>query len=102
MHFIVIGRDFRDEKALERRMSVREKHLENADKMVKEGKLIYAGALLNEKGQMAGSVMAVDFESKDALQKEWLDNEVYILGKVWETVEINDAAVAPFVKEKLG
>jgi hypothetical protein len=97
MHFIIIGRDYKYEKALERRMSVREAHLKNAAKMREEGRLVYAAALLNEEGKMAGSVMAVDFASEKELNDLWLNNEVYISGKVWEAVEINKAAAAPFV-----
>ena len=96
MQFIVIGRDGTDENALERRMAAREAHLETARKMYESGNWLYAAAILNDEGKMAGSMIVCDFESREALEREWLDNEAYVKGNVWETVEIKEAAVAPF------
>lgn len=96
MQFIVIGRDGTDENALERRMAAREAHLEIAKKMYESGNWLYAAAILNDDGKMAGSMIVCDFESREALEKQWLDNEAYVKGNVWETVEVKQAAVAPF------
>ena len=96
MQFIVIGRDGTDEQALERRMAAREAHLETAKKMHQTGRWLYAAAILNDEGNMAGSVIVCDFESEAALRSEWLDTEAYVAGNVWETVEVTRAAVAPF------
>ena len=96
MQFIVIGRDGTDENALDRRMAAREAHLATAKEMHDTGRWLYAAAILNDAGKMAGSVIVCDFESEDALRSEWLDNEAYVKGKVWETVEVTQAAVAPF------
>jgi len=96
MQFIVIGRDGTDENALERRMAAREEHLEIAREMYESGNWLYAAAILNDEGKMAGSMIVCDFESREALEREWLDNEAYVKGNVWETVEITQAAVAPF------
>ncbi len=96
MQFIVIGRDGTDENALERRMAAREAHLETARKMYESGNWLYAAAILNDEGKMAGSMIVCDFKSREALEREWLDNEAYVKGNVWETVEIKEAAVAPF------
>jgi hypothetical protein len=96
MQFIVIGRDGTDENALERRMAARETHLETAKKMHESGNWLYAAAILNNEGKMAGSMIVCDFESREALDREWLDNEAYVKGNVWETVEVQQAAVAPF------
>lgn len=96
MQFIVIGRDGTDENALERRMAAREAHLETAKKMHESGNWLYAAAILNDEGKMAGSMIVCDFESREALDREWLDNEAYVKGNVWETVEIQQATVAPF------
>ncbi len=96
MQFIVIGRDGTDENALDRRMAAREAHLETAGKMHETGRWLYAAAILNDDGNMAGSMIVCDFDSRKALEEEWLDNEAYVKGNVWETVEIKQAAVAPF------
>ncbi len=33
---------------------------------------------------MNGSIMFVDYPSEEAINEEWLKNEPYITGKVWE------------------
>ncbi|MDD9301004.1 MAG: hypothetical protein HUK40_01150 [Desulfobacter sp.] len=96
MQFIVIGRDGKDEKALDRRMAARQAHLDTAKKMYESGRWLYAAAILDDEGKMAGSVIVCEFESRQALEKEWLDHEAYVKANVWETVEITRAAVAPF------
>ena len=91
--YLITGTDFTDEQALERRMAVREKHLEGARKLKANNNLIVAGAFLDDTGKMAGSSMVVQFETEDEL-KSWLDNEPYINERVWETVDIKPFRVA--------
>ena len=93
MQFIVTGYDGKDDDALDRRMVARDAHLKIAKEMADNGKWLYAAAIINEKEQMTGSVIICEFDSKESLKKEWLDNEPYILGKVWEKVEIMRAQV---------
>ncbi|HVE11863.1 MAG TPA: YciI family protein [Elusimicrobiota bacterium] len=98
MQFIVTGRDGTDPKALERRMAVREAHLKQADGLKAEGKLLYAAALLDDAGKMAGSVMICEFASRADLDG-WLAVEPYVTGKVWAAVEVRPCKVGPaFVK----
>ena len=73
------------ENMLSRRMEVRPRHLENMAKV--KGKVICAGGLLDEEGGMKGSVLIMEFESKDLLD-EYLNTEPYIVEKVWEKVEV--------------
>ena len=80
MQFIVTGYDGKDEGALDRRMAARDSHLKGAKEMADNGKWLYAAAILNEKEQMAGSVIVCEFDSEESLKKEWLDIEPYILG----------------------
>lgn len=94
MKFVVIGYDGKDEKAMERRLAVRDEHLKGAAKMFEEGKLIFASALLDENENMNGSIMFCDFPSEEAVKKEWLNNEPYVTGKVWEKVIIKRAKIA--------
>ena len=94
MQFVVIAHDGKDEGALERRLSVREEHLEFAGKMFESDKWLFASALLDDKGNMNGSVIVCDFPSEKELRKEWLDKEAYVLGKVWEKITIRKAKVA--------
>lgn len=73
------------ENMLDRRMEVRPRHLENMAKV--KGKVICAGGLLDEEGRMKGSVLIMEFETKDFLD-EYLNTEPYIVEKVWEKVEV--------------
>lgn len=95
MQFIVTGLDGKDEKALDRRLVARADHLAMAQKMADTGNWLYAVAILNNERKMMGSVIVCEFDSKEALQKEWLDKEPYVLGNVWEDIQITEAAVAP-------
>ena len=67
MQFLVIGRDGTDDKAMERRLAVREQHIAMGDKLLAAGNLWYGAAITNEQGQMAGSIYMVDFKNRDAL-----------------------------------
>jgi hypothetical protein len=96
MHFIVIAYDGTDEKALERRMAVRPEHLQQAEKWHENGRWLYACGILNEKGDLIGSMIVCDFPSREELQREWLDHEPYVLGKVWERIAIHRALVPPY------
>lgn len=94
MQFIVTGYDAKDEKALERRLAAREKHMALVQEMKEKGNDLYAAAILNEEGNMAGSVMIVQFESREELDK-WLEIEPYIVEKVWEKIEVTPCKVPP-------
>jgi uncharacterized protein YciI len=87
MQFLVIGKDGKDEKAFERRMAVRVAHLKLGDEMEKSGERWYGCAILDNAGQMIGSMAVMDFPAEKEL-RAWLDREPYVVGKVWETVEV--------------
>ena len=101
MQFIVFGYDGTDELALQRRLAVREKHLMQAKELYNQGKWLYAAALLNEENKMIGSMIVCDFPSRGALEDQWLSGEPYVLGKVWQRIEIHRAQVAPFCTPKV-
>jgi len=94
MNFIVNGYDYKDDKALARRMEARGAHMEGIKKMVAAKEVLYAVAMLNEAGDMCGSTMIVDFESRVELDK-WLDVEPYVKMKVWERVEVTVCKIPP-------
>ena len=94
MQFIVIAYDGTDEKALERRMAVRESHLTNAQKMFDAGKWLYASAILDDDGKMIGSMIVCDYTSREELNGQWLKSEVYVTGGVWKTISVHRAKVA--------
>jgi hypothetical protein len=95
MQFIVMGYDGKDDKALERRLAMREEHLAGARLMKTKGQLLYAAALLDDLGHMIGSMMVVDYSDRDALDV-WLTTEPYIVGEVWKSVEVTTCKVPDF------
>lgn len=94
MQFLVIGYDGTDEKAPERRMAVREAHLAGVTKMKEEGKAIFGVAILNEREQMIGSSLVVDFPTRADVDA-WLKSEPYVVGDVWRKIEVLPARVPP-------
>jgi len=84
MQYLIIAYDYED--ALEKRMECRAAHLEGAKKLMSTGNIINAGALIEE-DKMIGSTLYVNFESDDALD-QWLENEPYVTGKVWDLEKI--------------
>ena len=67
--------------------------------MFKEGKWLFAVALLDDDGKMNGSVIVCDYPSKEELRKQWLEKEVYVLYGVWEKITIQRAQVALHKKD---
>ena len=94
MQFLVIGYDGTDEKAPERRMAVREAHLAGIVKMKEAGTAVYGVAILNDREQMIGSALVVDFPTRADVDA-WLKTEPYITGGVWQKIEVLPARVPP-------
>jgi uncharacterized protein YciI len=99
MQFLVVAYDGTDAEALERRLKVREAHLKSAQEMYDTGKWLYAAAILNDNGKMIGSMIVCEFPSRDELD-QWLKEEPYVVGNVWQKIEVNRAQVAPFCATK--
>lgn len=93
MNFLVIGKDYPN--VLERRMACRADHVKTLDDLKAKGHMQYGGAMLNDEGQMIGSAVICNFASKEELQELWLNTEPYILGQVWETIEIHPYNIGP-------
>ncbi|KLD98255.1 YciI family protein [Aliarcobacter butzleri] len=83
MQYLVIAYD--NDGALERRLESREAHIEGARKLMSQGKIIDAGALI-EDDMMVGSTLFVDFENDEEID-EWLLNEPYVKNNVWNMDE---------------
>lgn len=94
MHFVIFASDGDDPEAPERREDARESHLTYSEMAVKTGEQLVAAALVNEEGQMNGSVMIVEFDDIDGV-KEWLDQEAYVTGNVWHEVKIYPCKIGP-------
>lgn len=91
MPFLIKAHDLPD--ALPRRMEVREKHLAALAAFKEAGKVLYAAALVNEKGEMAGSLMAVDM-TRDEIEK-LMAAEPYLHNNVWDPARIEVIEIKP-------
>ena len=92
--YLVTGYDYTDKDALQRRMNVRPHHIDDLKDLKANGNYLFGGAILNDEGNMIGSVMVMQFETEEELQA-WQQNEPYITQKIWETVDIKPFKVAP-------
>ena len=91
--YLVIAHDGKDDEAIARRASVRPNHLAGAKKLKAQNQFVLGGAILDDSGNMRGSVMIVQFETEEAF-KEWYANEPYITQGVWKSIEIKPFRVA--------
>lgn len=99
MHFLLIARDGTDERALERRLDSREKHLVSITRLKAEGKALYGAALIDENGAMRGSVLIMNFATREEFD-QYLENEPYVRGKVWQEIEVKPCRVPELFMEK--
>jgi uncharacterized protein YciI len=95
--FVVIAYDGTDAGALDRRMAVRPAHLESIKPMVESGQLKAGGAILDDAGKMIGSVTICDFPDRAALD-HWLATDPYIIGNVWQKIEVKPFRLAVLAK----
>ena len=70
---------------LEKRLAVRQRHLENIGRV--KGKILCAGGLLDGNGEMKGSVLVMEFANRELLE-EYLESEPYRKEQVWEVLDI--------------
>jgi uncharacterized protein YciI len=75
-------------------MTAREAHLAGIVKMKEEGKAVYGVAILNDREQMIGSVLVVDYPTRADVDA-WLKTEAYVVGDVWRKIEVLPARVPP-------
>jgi len=91
--YLVTGYDYTDAEALQRRMNVRPHHLDGAKALKESGNYVLGGAMLNDQGNMIGSVMILQFETEEGLEA-WEKSEPYIIQKIWESVDVKPFKVA--------
>jgi uncharacterized protein YciI len=88
MRFVVMAWDGDDPDAKERRAAVRPVHLENIQPFVDDGHVLVGGAMLDDQGDMIGSTLVVEFESRADLDA-WITADPYVTGGVWDQVEVH-------------
>ncbi len=100
MQFLLVAYDGTDAEAPARRQKVRADHLTNMLKLKDTGNYILGGAMLNEQGGMIGSTIVVDFPDLSGVDK-WLASEPYIIGKVWDKIDVHPFRVAGVAAENV-
>lgn len=91
--YIVYAWDDTDEAALERRMNSRPAHFDRAGQLKANGNFILGGAMLDDAGKMIGSMMIVQFATREELE-QWMQTEPYITGHVWKKIDVRPFRVA--------
>jgi len=93
MQFLLTAFDGTDPEAPERRLKVRQGHLDKISILKKNGEVVFGGAILNDDGQMIGSMIVYDFPDRLSLDKK-LKDEPYITEGVWQKIEIRPFRLA--------
>jgi len=87
MQFLVTAKDGTDDDAIERRKRVRPTHLEAIAPLVEEGHVLVGGAILNDDGDMIGSMLLVEFPDRSGVDA-WLERDPYVTGDVWRDIDV--------------
>lgn len=93
MQFLLTAYDGDDSEAFERRMKARPAHLERMSSLRKNGGFHFGGAILDDKGNMIGSMVVYEFPDRQALE-EYLKTEPYVTGNVWQKIDIHPFRLA--------
>jgi uncharacterized protein YciI len=93
MQFLLLAYDGQDKDAKARRSTVRPAHYSGIKPMVERGELRAAGAILDDAGEMIGSVVLAEFPGRSELDA-WLAREPYVKGGVWQKIEIKPFRLA--------
>ncbi|MDX9726696.1 MAG: YciI family protein [Bacteroidales bacterium] len=93
MQFLLVAFDGTDSGALERRMKVRQEHLDKIAVLKKKGNFVLGGAILDDNQTMVGSMIIYEFPDRKALD-ESLKDEPYITGGVWQKIDIRPYRLA--------
>lgn len=93
LQYLIIARDGTDPEAMGRRLKARPSHFVTARELKDNKNFVIGGAILDDKGQMTGSMMVVQFETEDELV-QWMQKEPYITGDVWQSIEVKPFKIA--------
>ncbi len=85
--FLIIAKEEKDKDALQRRLSVRQNHLDRLKVEREKAIFITGGATLDEQGAMNGSMLVIELEDIEAAHN-WISADPYILEKVWGSFEV--------------
>lgn len=85
MTYVIHAYDYPN--SLDKRMATRPDHLDYVRKLKANGQFILGGALLDEGGQMMGSMLMLTLDT-DAQLQEYLRTDPYIVQGVWEKIDV--------------
>jgi len=91
--FMVLAYDGTDAEAEARRLAARPAHFAGIEPMVRKGEIVIGGAILDDAGKMAGSIVLAEFPSRAELDA-WLRREPYVTGGVWQKIEVRPIRIA--------
>ena len=83
MQFVITAYD--GKIVLDKRMAVRPRHLEGMQKLIDH--IVCAGGILDDEGKPKGSVLVMNFESRNELDA-YLAEEPYVVEGVWDKIVI--------------
>jgi uncharacterized protein YciI len=86
MQFLVMAKDGSDDQALERRKRTRPIHLASIAPLVDSGNVLVGGAILDDAGDMIGSMLLVEFPDRTGVDA-WLSADPYVTEGVWRDIE---------------
>ena len=94
MEFLVMAYDGHDADAKARRRHARQAHLDTIVRLRAAGAFINGGAILDDQGDMIGSTLYMNFESRAALDL-WLTSDPYVTAGVWVDIEVLPIRLVP-------
>ena len=74
-------------KAKDLRQTVLPTHLQRVKDLINKGRLEVAGSVLDDDGEMIGSMLVVDFRNRRALDA-YLKREPYVTEGVWKNIRV--------------
>ena len=66
---------------------MRPTHLEAIAPLVEDGHVLVGGAILNDAGDMIGSMLLVEFPDRSGVDA-WLERDPYVTGDVWTDIDV--------------
>lgn len=90
--FVVIAKD--QPGALERRIATRSEHLEKVAKAAERGEEILGGAMLDDNGEMCGSILFFDVENRERVD-ELIAADPFTRDNVWGEITVMPYKIAP-------
>ena len=97
MQFVITAYD--GAGMLNKRMEVRPLHLEGMERL--KSHLIAAGGLLDVEGKLKGSVLIMEFQSREEVEA-YLASEIYVTERVWEKINVERMNVVYAHGERVG